>query len=238
MSARLTFLYQRIPSVTWTNNNWPWGCSRLWLNLKPRVKEHPKWKRPNILYWNAVGGFDLFVIELNAGFLSGAIVGGVWRLCCALSVRSEATCPVWRQRMDGLGCTYKGPGEMCRWGGGGGRGPIHFQHHFTQDDLITLCEWTVPAMRATRGPQSLHLQGAWRMMHYTLLHSRLCVDCVACWGAQMYSRCPFAWFYAAAWLKGESNSFPPSPWYKHMKDIKCPILSALFKSLFLCWWYC
>lgn len=24
---------------------------------------------------------------------------------------------------------------------------IHFQHHFTQDDLITLCDWTVTAMR-------------------------------------------------------------------------------------------
>lgn len=24
---------------------------------------------------------------------------------------------------------------------------LHFQHHFTQDDLITLCKWTVPPMR-------------------------------------------------------------------------------------------
>lgn len=47
--------------------------------------------------------------------------------------------------MDGLG--VQGPGEMCPpCRQGIGEDMIHFQHHFTQDDLITLCEWTAPVM--------------------------------------------------------------------------------------------
>lgn len=50
---------------------------------------------------------------------------------------------------------------------------IHFQHHFTQDDLITLCEWTVPAMRSRQVRRASALRG----VSYEALHapSSVCV---------------------------------------------------------------
>lgn len=44
---------------------------------------------------------------------------------------------------------------------------IHFQHHFTQDDLITLCEWTVPALRALQVGRASTLRG----VSYEALHA-------------------------------------------------------------------
>lgn len=49
---------------------------------------------------------------------------------------------------------------------------IHFQHRFTQDDLITLCEWTVPGREKSAG---FSQREACRMRHYTLLRC-LCID--------------------------------------------------------------
>lgn len=46
---------------------------------------------------------------------------------------------------------------------------IHFQHHFTQDDLITLCEWTFPAMRT----RQVHRVSTLRGVSYQALHSTL-----------------------------------------------------------------
>lgn len=73
----------------------------------------------------------------RAGWLIGA--------CMALAVMSEAL-----DLPDGGGwmaSNYKVQ-EKCAWvPSGNSEEMIHFQHHFTQDDLITLCEWTVPSMR-------------------------------------------------------------------------------------------
>lgn len=45
---------------------------------------------------------------------------------------------------------------------------IHFQHHFTQDDLITACEWTVPSMR----PRQVHRVEVWHAYRCPLALAR------------------------------------------------------------------
>lgn len=66
----------------------------------------------------------------------------------ASPVMSEApTCPVLE---DGWLQTPRSKRNVPAAPSGNSEEMIHFQHHFTQDDLITFREWTVPRMRTRR----------------------------------------------------------------------------------------
>lgn len=81
-----------------------------------------------------------------------------WRV--ALPVMSEAL-----DLPDGGGwmaSKYKVQEKCARSPSGKSEEMIHFQHHFTQDDLITLCEWTVPSMRTWQARRVEVWHIAWR----------------------------------------------------------------------------
>lgn len=85
------------------------------------------------------------MIGLDGGFLSCAFVwrgqAGAW--LCLWWVKPR---PARWWRMDGV--KLQGPRENVPAApSGNSKEMIHFQHRFTQDDLITLCEWTVLSMR-------------------------------------------------------------------------------------------
>lgn len=111
---------------------------------------------------------------------------------------------------------------------------IHFQHHFTQDDLITLCEWTVPAMRTSAGPRSLRPER--RVVWAITRSSAVCVLIIEynrmMGGAQIYSRRPLRGFCSGAlrlvWLKTVNNS--SSFW-----NVWFYFIRLLIWSLCFCW---
>ena len=111
------------------------------VKFKPQVNEHPKWKSHVISYRDAVGGFDLWV----GGWADGAC--DEWSHCPCV-VQEDGWPRSTRSRRNVPTVPLGDREEM-----------IHFQHHFTQDDLITLCEWTVPAMRTWQVCRASTLRG-------------------------------------------------------------------------------
>lgn len=101
---------------------------------------------PNISKRKAAAGLARVMIGLDGGFLSCAFV---WRERAggrvASPVMSEApTCPMVE---DGWLQTTRSKRNVPAAPSGNSEEMIHFRHHFTQDDLITFREWTVPRMR-------------------------------------------------------------------------------------------
>ncbi len=103
-----------------------------------------------------LGSTCMAMIGLDAGFLSGAFVG-VWRGGRAMPVMSEAA--ALRVVDDGWPQSTRSRRNVPAVPLGDREEMIHFRHHFTQDDLITLCEWTVPAMRTRQVRRASTLGG-------------------------------------------------------------------------------
>lgn len=77
------------------------------------------------------------MIGLSSSFLSGA------GICAELAVMSEAAAPVVAVE-DGWPQTTKFRRNVPSVPLGNREEMIHFQHHYTENDLITWCDWTVP----------------------------------------------------------------------------------------------
>lgn len=153
---------------------------------------------------NAVGGFDLHgpdwikcrlpvrCLCWGRGRVWG---GGGW----AVAVMSEA-----RVVEDGWPRSTRSRRNVPTVPLGDREVMIHFQHHFTRDDLITLCEWTVPAMRTHRVCRASTLKGvSYEALHAPALFVWWLQNIIGRWEGH---RCDelWKWWFSSSWLKNTS----------------------------------
>lgn len=131
--------YRLLPGQTITG---PW-LQQFVVEFKLKVNEQPKWKCHNISFRNAVARFDLYSYDWIRGWLpvrcfcwGGGAELHLWWAKPLPCVVAE----------DGWPRTTRSGRNVPTVPSGDSEDMIHFQHHFTQDDLITLCEWTALAM--------------------------------------------------------------------------------------------